>query len=100
MSAHTIGQSRSPYPVDRQRRWIGEAWRHAICRGTRYAGRHSWWFTLPATSQLTLTTRNLMDHYRNTCNPFDFLAVAQYCIQAYCGAASLLARRVHSIVIA
>jgi len=35
------------------------------------------WFDLPATSQLTLTTANLLDHYRVTCGPFDFLAVAQ-----------------------
>jgi len=35
------------------------------------------WFELPATSQLTLTTLNLMEHYEKTSNPFDFLAVAQ-----------------------
>jgi len=35
------------------------------------------WFELPATSQLTPTTRKLMDHYQKTCGQFDFLAVAQ-----------------------
>ncbi len=35
------------------------------------------WFELPATSQLTLTTANLMEHYARTCDPFDFLVVAQ-----------------------
>ena len=77
VSAHTIGQYRSPYPVDRERRWIGEAWQHAIYEALGMPVDTPGWFTLPATSQLTLTTRNLMDHYRNTCNPFDFLAVAQ-----------------------
>ena len=49
--------------------------RCSVCRSTTPA-----WFELPATSQLTLTTRNLMDHYRKTCNPFDFLAVAQLAV--------------------
>ena len=76
-SAHTIGQYRSPYPIDRERRWIGEAWQHAICEALMQQIDVPTWFELPATSQLTLTTRKLMDHYRKTCNPFDFLAVAQ-----------------------
>lgn len=76
-SAHTIGQYRSPYPVDRERRWIGEAWQYAIREVLALPVETPPWFELPATSQLTLTTRKLMDHYRKTCNPFDFLAVAQ-----------------------
>ncbi len=35
------------------------------------------WFALPATSQLTLSTGNLMKHDKKTSGPFDFLAVAQ-----------------------
>ncbi len=37
----------------------------------------AWFELLPATSQLTLTTLNVMEHYEKTSNPFDFLAVAQ-----------------------
>lgn len=73
----TIGQYRSPYPKDRERRWIGEAWQHAICEVLAQQMDTPTWFELPATSQLTLTTRTLMDYYQKTCNPFDFLAVAQ-----------------------
>ena len=76
-SAHTIGQYRSPYPNDRERRWIDEAWRHAICEALGIPMAIPPWLELPATSQLTLTTGNLMEHYRKTCDPFDFLAVAQ-----------------------
>jgi hypothetical protein len=76
-SAHTIGQYRSPYPIDRERRWINEAWQHAICEVLGVSVEMPPWFALPATSQLTLTTRKLMGHYRRTCNPFDFLAVGQ-----------------------
>jgi hypothetical protein len=76
-SAHTIGQYRSPYPIDRERRWINEAWQHAICEVLGVTMETPPWFALSATSQLTLTTRKLMDHYRRTCNPFDFLAVGQ-----------------------
>lgn len=76
-SAHTIGQYRSPYPTDRERRWIGEAWHYAVCEVLGQPMETPRWFELAATSQLTLTTRKLMDHYQKTCNPFDFLAVAQ-----------------------
>lgn len=76
-SARTIGQYRSPYAVDPERRWIGEAWQHGICEVLALSTEAPSWFELPATSQLTLMTRKLMDHYRKTCNPFDFLAVAQ-----------------------
>ncbi len=76
-SAHTIGQYRSPYPVDRERRWISEAWKYAIREVLGLPVEAPAWLELPATSQLTLTTRKLMDHYQRTCNPFDFLAVAQ-----------------------
>ncbi|HEY2475777.1 MAG TPA: hypothetical protein VGI19_13390 [Candidatus Cybelea sp.] len=76
-SAHTIGQYRSPYPDDRERRWIGEAWQYAVCEVRGLPVETPPWLDLPATSQLTLTTRKLMDYYRETCNPFDFLAVAQ-----------------------
>jgi hypothetical protein len=54
-SAHTIGQYRSPYPTDRERRWIGEAWQHAIAEALRMPIETPAWFELPATSQLTLT---------------------------------------------
>jgi hypothetical protein len=76
-SARTIGQYRSPYPIDRERRWIGEAWQYAICEVLAQPMDTPTWFELPATSQLTLTTRKLMDHYQKTCDPFDFLEVAQ-----------------------
>jgi hypothetical protein len=76
-SAHTIGQYRSPCPIDRERRWISEAWQYAICEVLSVPVEAPAWFDLPATSQLTLTTRKLMDHYQKTCKPFDFLAVAQ-----------------------
>ena len=77
LSAHTIGQSRSPYPRDRGRRWIAEAWRHTICTAIGQPCEEPDWFDLPATSQLTLSTANLMKHYEKTSGPFDFLAVAQ-----------------------
>ncbi|MGC2634107.1 MAG: hypothetical protein WA215_07840 [Candidatus Cybelea sp.] len=35
------------------------------------------WVDLLATSQLTLPTLSLMEHYDKTSNPFDFLAVGQ-----------------------
>ncbi len=76
-SGHTIGQYRSPYATDRERRWIGEAWQYAMCEGLGVPMAAPPWFELPATSQLTLTTANLMEHYAKTCDPFDFLAVAQ-----------------------
>ncbi len=76
-SAHTIGQYRSPYPTDRERRWIGEAWQYPIRETLGMPLEAPAWFELPATSQLTLTTLNLMEHYDKTSNPFDFLAVAQ-----------------------
>ena len=76
-SAHTIGQYRSPYPIDRECRWIGEAWQHAIRETLGMPMETPAWFELPATSQLTLTTLNLMEHYEKTSNPFDFLAVGQ-----------------------
>jgi hypothetical protein len=76
-SAHTIGQYRSPYPRDRERRWIAEAWIRTIREALGQSVEPPWWFELPATSQLTLTTWNLTKHYRRTSDPFDFLAVAQ-----------------------
>jgi hypothetical protein len=76
-SAHTIGQYRSPYPRDRERRWIAEAWIRTIRQALGEIVEPPPWFEFPATSQLTLTTWNLTKHYRKTSNPFDFLAVAQ-----------------------
>ncbi len=76
-SAHTIGQYRSPYPNDRELRWIGEAWRYAIREALGMPAGEPAWLDLPATSQLTLSTRNYMKHYAKTSQPFDFLAVAQ-----------------------
>jgi hypothetical protein len=76
-SAHTIGQYRSPYSTDRECRWISEAWQQAIAEALGTPVETPAWFELPATSQLTMTTLNLMEHYEKTSNPFDFLAVAQ-----------------------
>jgi DNA-binding phage protein len=76
-SAHTIGQYRSPYSRDRQRRWVAEAWEYTIRAYRGMQVEEPPWFDWPATSQVTLTTRNLMKHYAKTSNPFDFLAVAQ-----------------------
>jgi hypothetical protein len=76
-SAHTIGQYSSPYPRDRERRWIAEAWEYTICAALGMPAEAPAWFDLPATSQLTQTTRHLMKHYERTSQPFDFLAVAQ-----------------------
>jgi hypothetical protein len=76
-SAHTIGQYRSPYPHDRERRWISEAWIRTIRQALGQTVEPPPWFEFPATSQLTLTTWNLTKHYRRTSSPFDFLAVAQ-----------------------
>ena len=76
-SAHTIGQYSSPYPGDRERRWIAEAWEYTIRDALGMPVEAPAWFDLPATSQLTLTTRNVMKHYTKTSQPFDFLAVAQ-----------------------
>jgi len=74
-SAHTIGQYRSPYPHDRDRRWIAEAWIRTIRQALGQTVEPPPWFELPATSQLT--TWNLTKHYRKTSSPFDFLTVAQ-----------------------
>ena len=76
-SAHTIGQYRSPYPYDRERRWIAEAWTLTIREALGLPVETPAWFELPATSQVTLTTWNLMKHYVKTSNPFDFLTVGQ-----------------------
>jgi hypothetical protein len=76
-SAHTIGQYRSPYPRDGERQWIAEAWIRTICEAVMQPVETPPWFELPATSQVTLTTLNLMKHYVQTSRPFDFLAVAQ-----------------------
>jgi hypothetical protein len=76
-SAHTIGQYRSPYPRDRERRWIAEVWIRTICEAAGQPIETPPWFELPATSQMTLTTLNLMKHYTQTSHPFDFPAVTQ-----------------------
>ncbi|MGA8533018.1 MAG: hypothetical protein WB615_02785 [Candidatus Tumulicola sp.] len=77
-SAHAIGSSSSPYGRgDRERRWIAEAWAYTIRKALGEAVEGPAWFGLPAISQLTLTTANLMRYYKNTSQPFDFLAVAQ-----------------------
>lgn len=77
-SAHTIGLYSSPYGrEDRERRWIAEAWAYAIRKALGEPVEETAWFGLPAISQLTLTTANLMQHYKKTSHPFDFLAVAQ-----------------------
>jgi len=78
-SAHTIGLYNSPIPGDRQQRWIAEAWTLAIRRVLGLPVEEPAWLGLPALSQLTLTTCNVMKGYADTpgVHPFDFLAVAQ-----------------------
>lgn len=76
-SAHTIGQYSSPYGRDPQRRWIAEAWEYTIRQELGLPVDDPAWFDLPAVSQVTLTTCNLMRHYQKTSEPFDFVAVAQ-----------------------
>jgi hypothetical protein len=76
-SAHTIGQYRSPYRNDRKRRWISEAWTYAVRSIIGGSVEEPSWLGLPAVSQLTLTTANLMEHCTSITSPFDFLAVAQ-----------------------
>ena len=93
MSARTIGQYRSPYPIDRERRWIGEAWQYAICEVLAQPMDTPTWFELPATSQLTLTTRKLMDHYQKTCDPFDSSRKRSSRILDCCAAAAMAPNR-------
>jgi len=78
-SAHTIGQYRSPIPGDRDGRWIVDAWTLAIRDALGLPVQDPTWFKLPALSQLTLTTWNVLKGYSATpgVHPFDFLAVAQ-----------------------
>lgn len=78
-SAHTIGQYSSPLPGDRESTWIVEAWTHALREGLGLPVEDPAWFNLPALSQLTLTTWNVIKYYAQTpgVHPFDFLAVAQ-----------------------
>ena len=76
-SAHTIGQYSSPYPRDKEGRWISESWIYTIRQALGMPVEDPAWFDLPATSQLTLTTRSVMKHYTKTSQPFDFLSVAQ-----------------------
>jgi hypothetical protein len=76
-SAHTIGQYSSPIPGDKMQQWIADAWAFTIRKALGLPVEDPVWFRLPTLSQLTLTTLNLMKHYAKTCNPFDFLAVAQ-----------------------
>ncbi|HEV3090594.1 MAG TPA: hypothetical protein VGX91_04020, partial [Candidatus Cybelea sp.] len=76
-SAHTIGQYSSPYGRDPQRRWIREAWEYTIRKDLGPPVDDPPWFDLPAISQLTLTTANIMRSYVETSGPFDFVSVAQ-----------------------
>jgi hypothetical protein len=82
-SAHSIGQYRSPYPNDRDRLWIGEAWTFAIQKLLGMPADEPPWLDLPATSQLTLSTATLMAHYQATSGPFDFVAVAQFAFPGF-----------------
>lgn len=75
-SAHSIGQHSSPIGRDPQRRWIGEAWEYTIRTELGLPAEDPPWFDLPAISQVTLTTVNLMQHYQRTHRPFDFVTVA------------------------
>lgn len=76
-SAHTLGQYRSPIPGDRQG-WVSDAWKREIRAalgkpvGPLAGEQH------PAIAQLTLSTWNVVQPYRENTRlrPFDFLAVS------------------------
>jgi DNA-binding phage protein len=75
-SSHVLGQYRSPIQGDRHE-WIIDAWKREIHAAFgRPTGAFAW-EQYPAISQLTLTTWNLFEPYRENdrLHPFDFLAV-------------------------
>ena len=95
-SAHTIGQYRSPYPRDRERRWIAEAWIRTIREALGQTVEPPWWFEFPATSQLTLTTWNLTKHIGRRATRLTFLRSRNSRIPGCCVAARRRGRPVCS----
>ena len=75
-SSHVLGQYRSPMQGDRHG-WIIDAWKREIRASLGRPAEPFAWEQYPAVSQLTLTTWNVFEPYRenNRLRPFDFLAV-------------------------
>jgi DNA-binding phage protein len=76
-SSHVLGQYRSPMQGDRHG-WIIDAWSREIRAALNAPTAAFAWEQYPAISQLTLTTWNVFEPYRENdrLRPFDFLAVA------------------------
>ena len=75
-SSHVLGQYRSPIPGDRHG-WIIDAWKREIRSALGRPAEPFPWEQYPAISQLTLTTWNVFEPYRENewLRPFDFFAV-------------------------
>jgi hypothetical protein len=75
-SSHVLGQYRSPIQGDRHE-WIIDAWKRGIRAARGQSVKPFAWERYPALSQLTLTTWNVFEPYRENdrLRPFDFLAV-------------------------
>lgn len=75
-SSHVLGQYRSPVEGDRHG-WIIDAWKREIRAVLGTPTEPFAWEQYPAISQLTLTTWNVFEPYRENdrLRPFDFLAV-------------------------
>ncbi len=75
-SSHGLGQYRSAIPGDRHG-WIIDAWTREIRAALGRPAQPFAWEQYPAISQLTLTTWNVFEPYRENerLRPFDFLAV-------------------------
>jgi DNA-binding phage protein len=75
-SSHVLGQYRSPIQGDRHE-WIIDAWKREIRAALGKPTEAFAWEQYPAISQLTLTTWNVFEPYRENgrLRPFDFLAV-------------------------
>lgn len=76
-SSHVLGQYRSPDPGDRHG-WISDAWKREIRAAISRPVEPFPWEQYPAISQLTLTTWNVFEPYRENgrVRPFDFLRCA------------------------
>jgi len=75
-ASHVLGQYRSPIRGDRHD-WIIDAWKREIRIALGKPAQAFAWEAYPAISQLTLTTWNVFEPYRENdrLRPFDFLAV-------------------------
>ncbi len=75
-SSDVLGQYRSPIQGDRHE-WIIDAWKREIRAALGKPTETFAWEQYPAISQLTLTTWNVFEPYRENdrLRPFDFLAV-------------------------